>query len=155
MEFELSRDELWDLISPPGNLNHNHPFCKSNEVISWGEDNHIDKLVYLNGRSYIRKFLSWEEGKGYSLSIGEENGPQSFVVWTIESIGIHSKLTITVYPFILAKIPKFVAIIPHFLWVKPRLNSYLKSVLLGFKHFSLSGEIVPRNHFGKHPWFSD
>ena len=51
MEFELSRDELWDLISPPGNLNHNHPFCKSNEVISWGEDNHIDKLVYLNGRS--------------------------------------------------------------------------------------------------------
>ena len=155
IEFKLTIEELWNLISEPGNLNSSHPFCKTNEVISWDEKNHSDRLVYLNGRNYIRHFQTWEEGKGYTLLIGEENGSQSFVRWEIEEQDGGSKLTITVYPFILAKLPKILAFIPHILWVKPRLGSYLKSVLSGFKHYSTTGESVPRNHFGKHPWFSD
>tara|TARA_B100001778_G_C18415874_1_gene551072 strand:+ start:144 stop:665 length:522 start_codon:yes stop_codon:yes gene_type:complete len=153
--FDLSTNQLWELISTEGNLNSSHPFCKSNEAIEWTNGNYRDKLVYLNDRTYIRKFQTWEEGKGYTLIIGEENGPQSFVEWVIRDEGNKSKLTITVYPFILAKLPKILAILPHKLWVQPRLNSYLKSVLLGFKHYAMTGNSVPRNHFGKHPWFSD
>ena len=155
IEFDLSTSQLWELISTEENLNASHPFCKTNEAIEWGEGNHSDRLVYLNDRTYIRKFQTWEEGKGYTLLIGKENGPQSFVEWVIEDKGNKSKLTITVYPFILAKLPKVLAFLPHKLWVQPRMNSYLRSVLGGFHHYATTGNIVPRNHFGKHPWFSD
>ncbi|MBJ64578.1 MAG: hypothetical protein CMB55_07290 [Euryarchaeota archaeon] len=155
IDFNLTTNELWNLISAPGNLNSSHPFCKINEIISWEKGDYSDRLVYLNGRNYVRDFQSWEEGKGYTLLIGKENGAQSFVRWEIEEQDDGSKLTITVYPFILAKLPKILAFIPHILWVRPRLGNYLKSVLSGFKHFSMTGENVPRNHFGKHPWFSD
>ena len=155
IDFDINANQLWELISAEENLNASHPFCKTNEAIEWGEGNYSDRLVYLNNRTYIRKFQTWEEGKGYTLLIGKENGPQSFVEWVIESLGDNSKLTITVYPFILAKLPKFLAFLPHKLWVQPRLKSYLKSVLMGFNHYAMTGKIVPRNHFGKHPWFSD
>jgi len=155
IDFNMSSNQLWKLISAEGNLNFCHPFCKTNDIIEWGDENYSDMLVYLNGRTYIRKFQTWEEGVGYTLLIGEENGPQSFVKWVIEELGNKSKLTITVYPFILAKLPNVLAFIPHKLWVQPRLNSYLKSVLMGFKHYARTGESVPRNHFGKHKWFSD
>ena len=155
IEFDLSTNQLWELISAEENLNDSHPFCKTNEAIEWGDGNHSDRLVYLNDRTYIRKFQTWEEGKGYTLLIGKENGPHSFVEWVIEDRGNKSKLTITVYPFILAKLPKVLAFLPHKLWVQPRMNSYLRSVLGGFHHYATTGNIVPRNHFGKHPWFSD
>lgn len=155
IDFDINANQLWELISAEENLNASHPFCKTNEAIEWGDGKYSDRLVYLNNRTYIRKFQTWEEGRGYTLLIGEENGPQTFVEWVIQSLGDKSKLTITIYPFILAKLPKVLAFLPHKLWVQPRLKSYLKSVLMGFNHYATTGEIVPRNHFGKHPWFSD
>tara|TARA_B100000614_G_scaffold157568_1_gene139463 strand:+ start:1341 stop:1850 length:510 start_codon:yes stop_codon:yes gene_type:complete len=155
IDFDINANQLWELISAEENLNASHPFCKTNEAIEWGDGKYSDRLVYLNNRTYIRKFQTWEEGRGYTLLIGEENGPQTFVEWVIHSLGDKSKLTITIYPFILAKLPKVLAFLPHKLWVQPRLKSYLKSVLMGFNHYATTGEIVPRNHFGKHPWFSD
>ena len=143
------------LISQPGNLNDCHPFCESNEVIQWNEDGHVDRLVYLNGRTYIRQFLTWDEGKGYSLRIGEENGLQSFVQWEIDAISEDkSQLRITVYPYLLAGYPKVVSFLPYQFWIKPRMRQYLRSVVSGFEHVARTGEPVPRNHFGRHPWFS-
>ena len=72
MDYQLSIEKMWELISEPGNLNSSHPFCKTNEIISWDEENHSDRLIYLNGRKYIRNFQTWEEGKGYTLLIGKE-----------------------------------------------------------------------------------
>ena len=88
MDYEISSEKMWELISKPGNLNSSHPFCKTNEIISWNDENHSDRLVYLNGRNYIRNFQTWEEGKGYTLLIGEENGAQSFVKWEIEKLSL-------------------------------------------------------------------
>ena len=97
-EFDCESDGVWRMISEPGNLNRCHPFCKSNEVIRWDKENHSDRLVYLNELNYIRNFITWDEGLGYSLLIGEEGGPQSYVVWEINSvIGHRSELRITVY----------------------------------------------------------
>ena len=153
-KFQMSVEQLWDMISSPGNLNTAHPFCKSNEVITWDEE-HKDRLEYLNGRTYIRNFQTWTPNEGYTLLIGEENGSQSYVVWNLERISdSESSLTITVYPFILAKLPRLLAYLPHVLWVKPRLEAYLNSVVGGFQYYSKKGETVPRNHFGKHKWFS-
>ena len=153
--FNVSKNELWMLISQPGNLNDCHPFCESNEVIQWDEDGHVDRLVYLNGRNYIRQFLTWDEGESYTLRIGEENGLQSFVQWEIEAISEDkSQLRITVHPYLLAGFPKIVSFLPYQFWIKPRMLRYLHSVVSGFEYVARTGEPVPRNHFGHHPWFS-
>ena len=98
---------------------------------------------------------TWEEGVGYTLVIGEEGGPQSYVEWVIDSLDQdRSRLTITVYPYILARLPRLLALVPHAIWVRPRLESYLNSVVSGFRFHLEGGGRVPRDHFGKHPWFS-
>ena len=153
--FELSKNKLWKLISSSGNLNNCHPFCKLNEVIQWDDNGHIDRLVYLNERTYVRHFLTWDEGEGYTLRIGEENGSQSFVEWKIEATSKnHSQLTITVHPYLLAKFPKLIAYLPYQLWIRPKMRRYLHSVVSGFEFVARTGEAVPRNHFGRHSWFS-
>ena len=154
-KFKLSIEQLWDLISSPGNLNSSHPFCKSNEVINWENEERSDRLIYLNGLDYIRTIKTWDEGSGYTLEIGKEGGSKSYVIWEIESLGVKSsRLIITVYPFLLDWLPNFLAFIPHRIWVKPRLESYLNSVISGFHYYIKEGKKVPRNHFGKHSWFS-
>lgn len=153
--FDLDTIGLWNLICKPGNLNYSHPYCFSNEIIYWDENERSDRLIYLNGRNYVRRFNSWIEYEGYTLTIGEENGPQSFVKWEINvASNNRSSLTITIYPHILSKFPRISRKILHKLWIKPRLKKYLKSVLLGLLYYSENGYSVPKNHFGKHPWFS-
>ena len=154
-DFEVSAERLWEAISEPGNLNDSHPFCDSNEVISWEDGDRSDRLVYLSGLNFVRRFKTWEEGVGYTLVIGEEGGPQSYVEWEIDSLGQdRSRLTITVYPHILARLPRIMALVPHAIWVRPRLEAYLNSVVSGFRYHLQEGGRVPRDHFGRHPWFS-
>ena len=153
--FDCSTDELWTLISAPGNLNDAHPFCKSNDALVWDGETHRDRLVYLNGRTYVREFQTWNPGEGYTLLIGEEGGAQSYVVWTIEATEQGgARLTITVHPYLLANLPGVVAFLPYRLWIVPRMRTYLRSVVGGFAHVASTGEAVPRNHFGRHSWFS-
>ena len=153
--FEISAGNLWKLISSPGNLNDCHPFCLRNDVLQWNDEGHKDCLIYLNGRTYIRNFQSWDEGNGYTLNIGEEGGKQSFVIWSIVEISENkSKLSITVYPYLLAKLPKIISFLPYTIWIRPRLEKYLESVLTGFEYVSVNNKPVPRNYFGRHPWFS-
>ena len=153
--YPISKSQLWSLISRPGNLNDCHPFCKDNEVLEWGNNSHSDRLEYLNGMTYIRQFLNWNEGEGYDLIIGEENGLQSYVVWQIKELNDNqSSLTITVYPYLLANLNKALSFLPFVLYIRPKLRTYLKSVLRGFAYFVEHGQAVPRNNWGKHSWFS-
>ena len=85
-EFNISSQKLWEIISEPSNLNHYHPFCKNNDIISWDGENHHDRLEYLNGVILERKIISWIEKKGYDLNIGRVNGRQSHVSWRIEDL---------------------------------------------------------------------
>ena len=68
-EINTSKSAIWQLISSEGNLEKFHPFCKKNEVISWSGKTSKDKLTYLNNRTFIRKWNSWEESNGYTLTI--------------------------------------------------------------------------------------
>ena len=72
-EVNISSQKLWEIISEPSNLNHYHPFCKNNDIISWDGENHHDRLEYLNGVILERKIISWIEKKGYDLIIGRVN----------------------------------------------------------------------------------
>ena len=58
LEFPVSTSELWNLISRAGNLNDCHPFCRTNDAISWENNSHQERLVYLNGRTYGRQLLT-------------------------------------------------------------------------------------------------
>ena len=118
MDFDIDAAALWEVISTPDILEASHPFCRSNKSIQWDKDDHSDILVYLNGRTYTRRFQTWSEGDGFTLLIGEEGGPQSYVVWELATIGREaSRLTITVYPYILATVSYTHLTLPTISWV--------------------------------------
>ena len=105
-EFNVSSSIIWNIISKESNLDLYHPFCKKNEVLSWKEDSHHDRLEYLNGVVLERKFTSWNEKKGYELNIGRKNGRQSHVSWVIENVSENkSALSIEVHPCLLYTSP--------------------------------------------------
>lgn len=154
-EFNVSSEEIWKIISKESNLNLYHPFCKNNDIISWNDDIHHDRLEYLNGVVLERKFISWIENKGYDLKIGRVNGRQSHVSWRIEDISDNrSALTIKVHPWTMNQGNKLFQFLPFQLFVKPQIKSYLKSVLRGLKWYTVHGKPTPKNQFGKLAWFS-
>ena len=154
MTYDYSVENLWKVVSSPNYLNNVHPFCKENSIIKWNNDHHEDKILYLNDKTYIRKFVSWRALKGYDLWIGDNNKDQSFVEWRLEKAGNRSKLTITVYPFLLSNWPRILSFLPYFLYINIKLKSYLFSVLSGIDWYIKENTPVPNNQFGKHSWFS-
>ena len=154
MTYDYSVENLWEVVSSPNYLNNVHPFCKENSIIKWNHDHHEDKILYLNEKTYIRKFVSWRPLKGYDLWIGDNNRDQSYVEWRLEKVGSRSKLTITVYPFLLSAWPRIFSFLPYFLYINIKLKSYLFSVLSGIDWYIKENTPVPKNQFGKHSWFS-
>ena len=139
----------------PGNLELCHPFCDSNPVAKWPGPESRDEVHYLSGWIFERRFRSWIEGVGYDLDIGRSGGRTSFVSWRIGPIDDqHCTLTISVQPHAVEHLPTMIRWLPSLLWVRPRLKSYLSSVVKGFDWYVTRGEPVPRNQFGRHPWFS-
>jgi hypothetical protein len=148
-------EEVWKVISMPGNLEPCHPFCLSNPVHKWSGEGSKDEIHYLSGWTYEREFGRWIDGEGYDLEIGRAGGGKSFVSWRIQSVdNQNSILKITVCPHVLQDIPVILRWIPHYVYIQPLLTRYLKSVTKGFEWYISNGTPVPRDHFGKHPWFS-
>ena len=153
--IDAPKSEVWKLISTPGNLNDSHPFCKENTVQNWPGEESVDTLEYLNGFVLVRKFQTWIEGEGYSLMIGRDGGRQSYVEWSISEISENkSMLKIRVHPHILSDWSRITASLAYLLYIRPKLRKYLFSVTRGFKWHINNKKKIPRNHFGKHPWFS-
>ena len=91
LTYDCSVESLWEIISSPNYLNNVHPFCKENSIIQWSNEHHEDKILYLNERTYIRRFVSWRDLEGYDLWIGDSNKNQSFVEWRLEKVSAGSK----------------------------------------------------------------
>ena len=155
LNFHQTSKTIWKIISAQNNLELFHPFCKKNTVVSWKSMPYIDELEYLNGLKYVRKFVKWYPLKGYTLNIGKKEGKQSHVIWEIKEIDdLNCSLSITVYPHLLSNWPNFFSYIPYKLVIKPRLYNYLFAVISGLKYYLDNNKKVPKNHFGKHKWFS-
>jgi hypothetical protein len=149
-------DRLWDAISTPGNLERCHPFCAKNPVEVWPGETSRDEIHYLSGWIFERRFCRWIDGVGYDLEIGRRGGRTSFVSWRIHpDSSATSVLCITVYPHVLQNWPVAIRWLPHRLRLQPLLGRYLSSVVMGFEWYVTRGEVVARNQFGSHPWFSD
>ncbi len=154
-KIEASPEEIWAVITKPGNLEDCHPFCEQNPVIKWPGVGAKDTIHYYSGWVMQREFVNWIEDVGYDLVIGREGGSQSYVSWRItEEEDGTGTLTITIYPQPLKNIPAMLQWIPYFGIIRPALKSYLESVLKGFEWFITTGEPVRKNQFGSHKWFS-
>ncbi len=148
--------DVWRVISEPGYLERVHPFCHKNTVLKKQDDKILkDKLIYLNGLEYIREFQYWETNKGYDLFIGKELGKKSFVRWRLSKVYDKSKLSIQIYPYRNQKIFRVLYPFAIFFLIKPQLKKYLNSVLKGIKWNIETKEIVSKNQFGNHSWFSN
>ncbi len=147
--------DIWKAISSHGNLNFFHPFCQTNKVIV-GDKCSIKKdiLIYLNGVVFEREFYHWDEMNGYELMIGKKNGKKSKVVWKISKTKNYTTLTINVFPYKTDKINSLLYPFVFYFYIKPKLKSYLKSVLKGLKFYLKNNQKVVKNQFGKHSWFS-
>ena len=153
--IDAPKSVVWNAISSPGNLNDSHPFCLRNTVQNWPGRESVDTLEYLNGFVLIREFQTWDEGEGYSLMIGRDGGKQSFVEWSISEIDEKSTiLRIRVHPHLLSEWNRIAASLVYLFYIRPKLKRYLFSVTRGFKWQIKNKKRIPRNHFGKHPWFS-
>ena len=108
----MSKTEVWKIISSERNLENFHPFCKTNEVISWDRDNSIDCVEYYNGRKLQRNFTQWLEGKGYDLIIGDSEGNNSIVSWRLDGDDSTSSLSINVRTYIFNKGNKIMKVLP-------------------------------------------
>ena len=76
-----SAQDVWNIISSPGNLEDFHPFCESNPVEKWPGVGSRDTIHYYSGWVLQREFTNWIDGVGYDLTIGRDGGRKSFVSW--------------------------------------------------------------------------
>lgn len=155
-EIKLNTEinEVWKLFSKPSHLELFHPFCRSNKIIVWNEQNKTDELTYLNGIVYERNIYSWQKNKGFKLYIGKKEGKKSKVEWKLKSINEVVILTIEVTPYVSNKFTlKIYNLILKF-YIIPSLKKYLNCVTKGIKFYLESGKIVKPNQFGLHRWFS-
>ena len=142
---------VWSTISSKNALELFQPFCLNNDVLDYKKK---DKLIYLNGLTYIREFSTWEPKKGFQLNIGKEHGKKSKVIWEIGKKGEGCEIKISIFPYKTNKIPKLLYPFALLYVIKPKLKNYLRSVLKGLK-YHLDHEVkIEKNQFGKHPWFS-
>ena len=154
-QIKAPAEKIWAVISSPGNLAHCHPFCKNNPVEKWPGQGSLDTVYYYSGWVYHRQFTEWIDGVGYDLEIGRKKGSKSIVSWRIHrKNNSASDLNITVFPQGLQKYSVFIRWLPHFAYLRPMLKSYLISVVKGFEWYITTGELVTRNQFGSHKWFS-
>ena len=154
LEINKESSTVIDLIKSKSNLEKFHPFCKKNKVIKWSRENSVDQIEYLNGSIFQREFSKWEEKVGYDLFIHQIGKPNSFVKWRLKKNKGNCEIEITVFPYLLNKGNKIIFWLPFHLVVKPILSNYLASVVNGLKLFVEEGSPTPKNHFGRHIWFS-
>ena len=155
-EIKLNTEinEVRGLFSKPSHLELFHPFCRSNKIIVWNEQNKTDELTYLNGIVYERNIYSWEKNKGFKLYIGKKEGKKSKVEWKLKSINEVVFLSIEVTPYVSDKFTLKIYNLVLKFYIIPSLKKYLNCVTKGIKFYLESGKIVKHNQFGSHRWFS-
>ena len=154
-KFNISAQELWKLISQPSNLELFQPFCKKNKVIIWNDKESIDEVQYYNNQIFRRNFIYWKNNIGYDLIISKITLYESFVSWRIKKLNNkYSSLEISIYPYIFNCHKKILNFLPFYIFVFPKIKSYLNHIFKGINWYLNTGKKVSKNQFGEHPWFS-
>lgn len=155
IDISAPRNDVFGAVSKPRHLETFHPFCRSNPIIRWNAKSRRDVIEYRNGRVFVREFLAWSDFEGFELLIGPTGWRRSLVSWTFEDREESScRVSIRINPYVFQPRLRFVLFLLVRRWVRRSLETYLRSVLLGLKHFCETGENVAPNQWGVHPYFS-
>ena len=111
----------------------------------------MDKVLYFSGLEYTREIFNWHEN-GYDLRIGAKRR-DTIVNWIVSEKEGVSTLKVRVNPSLPYKNP-LIKWLAWNLYVKHKLQSYIESVVMGFKYYLDNKKRVEANQFGKHSWFS-
>ena len=99
--IDVPADEVWAVIAEPGGLAHYHPFCAATEVERWPGTGSRDSITYYSGIRYRRNFVSWQEGVGYDIELGDPPNQTARVRWSIEPTSRRTcRLSIEVVPLL-------------------------------------------------------
>ena len=152
IEINNSKECVLNIIRSPRNLEKIHPYCKENRIETWNEKKSIDYVHYYSGKIYKRKFIKWNDD-GYVLEIYEER-KLATITWSVTGNEKSSNIKISA-KLLLPYNSKFInGCVFHF-YVKFVLKSYLNSVVKGLKYYAETNNIVFKDQFGKHIWYSE
>ena len=161
IELKASLQECWNIITIENHLELFHPFILNHfgeRLLSVGDK---DKIVYLNNLNFTREVISISEPNieannescGYDLLVGRKK--KSIVKWRIKNnLSGGVDLSITIFPHTVSSYNKITKFFVFNFYIKPNIRKYLNSVTQGLKYYLETKDIVEKDQFGKHKWFS-
>ena len=156
VEIDVPAQALWEVIAEPGSLAHYHPFCAATEVERWPGTGSRDSITYLSGIRYRRNFVSWHEGVGYDVELGDPPNQTARVLWRIEPTSRRTcRLSIEVFPLLKADQSEEKKRAYQERLFGEVLQHYLECVVAGVKFFATTGNAVTKDQFGTNPLYSD
>ena len=147
-----SKEFVLRIIKSANNLEKFHPYCIKNDVENWNNENSVDYVHYYSGKIYKRKFIKWNDD-GYVLEIYEDR-KLATITWSVNGNGKSSNIKISAKLLLPYKSRFINGCVFHF-YVKFVLKTYLNSVVKGLKYYSETNNVVIKDQFGKHVWFSE
>ena len=154
--IDVPAGEVWAVIAEPGSLAHYHPFCAATEVERWPGTGSRDAITYYSGIRYQRNFVSWQEGVGYDIELGDPPNQTARVRWRIEPASQRAcRLSIEVVPLLKSDLSDERKRAYQERLFGEVLQHYLECVVAGVKFFATTGKAVVKDQFGRNPLYSD
>ena len=154
--IDLPADEVWAVIAEPGNLARCHPFCAATEVERWPGTGSRDSITYYSGIRYQRNFVSWHEGVGYDIELGDPPNQTARVRWRIEPTSRRTcRFSIEVVPLLKSDLSDEKKRTYQERLFGEVLQHYLECVVAGVKFFATTGKAVVKDQFGRNPLYSE
>ncbi len=154
--IDVPADEVWGVIAEPGNLARCHPFCAATEVERWPGTGSRDSITYYSGIRYQRNFVSWQEGVGYDIELGDPPNQTARVRWRIEPTSRRTcRFSIEVVPLLKSDLSDEKKRAYQERLFGEVLQHYLECVVAGVKFFATTGQAVVKDQFGTNPLYSD
>ena len=151
--IHVSAPTLWAAITSDRHLEACHPYIQRHTK-NTSTTGLSDVITYLNGVTFTRESTAWMDGVGYDLIVGKASEPKNEVAWRIKEVTHSScKLSISVTPRSVEKLPKLVRGVALVLFVRRHVGRYLDAVTGGIKLWVETGKPIDKTAFPRHPWF--
>ena len=151
--MRVSAPTLWAAITSDHHLEACHPYIRRHTK-NIADRGLSDEITYLNGVTFTREATAWMDGVGYDLKVGRAYEPKNEVIWRIEPLDSNScKLSISVIPLAVKKLPKLVRGLALRLFVRREVSHYLGAVTGGIKIWVETGKAIDKTAFPRHPRF--
>ena len=154
--IDVPAAEVWAVIAEPGNLARCHPFCAATEVERWPGTGSRDSITYYSGIRYQRNFVSWQEGVGYDIELGDPPNQTARVRWRIEPTSLQTcRFSIEVVPLLKPDLSEEKKRAYQERLFGEVLQHYLECVVAGVEFFATTGKAVVKDQFGRNPLYSE